>query len=128
MKRTALGFLLFFVIFLSSFGCTFVPTTAEGLGQITFELYDSEGSLVATKEVAYHDGDTLFSLLQNEFTVTYDQYSFGVMITGIDDVKTDDGNGYIAFYINDIEATTGIDSAEIVDGNIYQFKYATFTY
>lgn len=126
MKRTALGILLFFVIFLSSFGCTFTPTTAEGLGQITFELYDSEGSLVAEKQVTYHDGDTLFGLLQSEFTVTYEQYSFGVMITGIDDVKTDEGNCYIAFYINDVEATTGIDSAEIVDGNVYQFKYVTY--
>ena len=138
MKRTALGFLLFFVIFLSALGCSFVRSTAEGLGQITFELYDSEGSIVATKEVSYQSGDTLLGLLMDEFTVycqdeqgspseTCDYVGpYGTYIMGLDDVHAFENGTYIAFYINGEYAMTGIDVTNIEDGFVYQFKYETY--
>lgn len=139
MKRTVLGFLLFFIVFLGLFGCTTGRTTAEGLGQITFEVYDSEGVMVAQKEVEFHDGDTLIGLLQESFEVIYvadatwnpttnldDANSSGVFIMGLDDLTAFESGTYIAFYINDVYATTGVDQAEIVDGNVYQFKYETY--
>lgn len=138
MKRTVLGIMLFFVIFPILFGCAFARTTAEGLGEITFEVYDSEGVMVESELVTYHDGDTLLGLLQDTFTVYCQDQSgqpsescdyvglYGVYVMGIEDVQAFVGNTYIAFYINDEYAVTGIDATEIIDGNVYQFKYETY--
>lgn len=138
MKRTVLGLLLFFVVFLGLFGCSFARTTAEGLGQITFELYDSEGSLVATQEVDFYAGDTLLGLLQEEFTVYCADETgeptdscdyvgpYGVYIMGINDIHAYETGTYLAFYINGAYATSGIDTTEIADGYVYAFKYETY--
>ncbi len=138
MKRTVLGFLLFFIVFLGLFGCSFDRTTAEGLGSITFELYDSEGSMVAQEEVEFVAGDTLLGLLEQSFTVYCQDESgepsdscdyvgpFGVYIMGINDVTAYETGTYLAFYINGEYAFTGIDSTDIVDGYVYQFKYETY--
>ncbi|MGD9909912.1 MAG: DUF4430 domain-containing protein [Candidatus Izemoplasmatales bacterium] len=138
MKRTVLGFLLFFVVFLGLFGCTVSRITAESLGQITFEVYDEDGEMVAQQEVDFESGDTLFGLLQETFTVycgdSLGQPSescdyvgaYGVYIMGIGDVHAFETGTYIAFYINGEYATSGIDSMDIVDGNVYQFKYETY--
>jgi len=138
MKRKALGFLLFFVILLVSFGCSFQRSTAEGLGEITFELYDSDGSLAASKVVSYESGDTLIGLLMQEFTVyCQDEQGetnescdyvgpYGLYIMGINDVHAFEDGTYIAFYINGVYASTGIDSTDIINGTVYQFKYETY--
>jgi len=138
MKRTVLGIMLLFVASLVLFGCAFEKTTAEGLGTVTFELYGEDGTLVASEDVTYVDGDTLLSLLQDAFTVTCQGESgdpvdscdyvgaYGVYIMGINDVHAYEAGTYIAFYINGEYAMTGIDSTAIEDGFVYAFKYETY--
>jgi len=139
MKRKVLGFLLILIGVLAFSACDFSPVTADNLGEITFELYDQDNNLVATKTAAYQEGETLLGLLQSQFTVycadedgnpstTCESIAafYGVYIMGIDDVQAFEGQCYIAFYINGEYASTGIDSTPIVDGNVYQFKYETY--
>ncbi len=138
MKRTVLGIMLFLVTFPILFGCAFAATTASGIGNITFELYDSEGTMVVSKDVTYYQGDTLLGLLQEEFTVYCADDTgapsescdfvglYGVYVMGINDVHAYENGTYIAFYINGEYAMTGIDSTDIVDGYLYQFKYETY--
>jgi hypothetical protein len=45
---------------------------------------------------------------------------------GIDTVTAFTGNAYIAFYINDAYAMTGIGDTSIVNGSVYQFKFETY--
>lgn len=140
MKRTVLGFLLFLIVFLGLVGCAQTTPTAVGLGDVTIEVYDSENTLVAEKDVEFQEGDTLLSILQDNFTVycadennspddtcSYDS-GFGVWLMGLDNVQAFDDAGYIAFYINGEYASTGVSATELVDGNTYTFKYEQATW
>lgn len=138
MKRTVLGIMLFLVTFLFLFGCTTSPrVTAAGTGQITFEVYDEDGVIVATREVTFHQGNTLVELLQGEFVIYCNDSEgnstqscdfiepYGVYLMGIDDLIPENG-AYLALYVNGEFASTGLDFLDIVDGYVYQFKYETY--
>lgn len=138
MKRIVLGILLFLLVFTSFLGCQ-SRKTAEGIGEITFEIYDESGEMISTKTVDYYEGDTLLGLLMKEYTVYCGDASgnpddtcsftgtYGVYLMGVDTVEAFDAGEYIAFYINGDYAMTGIDATDIVDGNTYQFKYETYS-
>lgn len=133
MKKV-LGIMLLMVVSLVLNACGRV--TATGLGTVTFELYNSSDVLVKSVEVEFYEGDTLLALLQDHFTVycpTEDgdsstacdfTPSYGIFLTGLDDILAfDSTEGYLAFYINNEYATTGVDGAAIVDGYVYTFKH-----
>jgi hypothetical protein len=115
---------------------TTVTTTEAALGSLTFEIYTSgdnpETTEVETEYVSnsivvsYYTDDTLFELLDSNFTLTYEESTFGRYLTSIDTLIADDSNEYIAFYINDGYAATGVDDTELVDGSVHQFKLETF--
>jgi hypothetical protein len=115
---------------------TTVETTVVALGTVTFEIYTAgdnpETTEVETEyvsnsmEVSYFEADTLFELLDTNFTMTYEESDFGRYLTGIDTLVVVEANEYISFFINDGYAQTGVDDTELVDGSVYQFKLATF--
>ncbi len=137
MKKV-LGIMLLLIVSLVLVGCG-NRVTATGLGTVTFELYDQNDVLVTSKSVDFYEGDTLLGLLQDNFTVycpeedgeasTACDYTptYGIFLMGLDDIQAFDSNTeYLAFYINDEYATTGVDGAAIVDGYKYTFKHVIF--
>lgn len=150
MKRRVLGLLLFLLIIPLFMGCdqTREATTTQmsteesteamvALGTVTFEIYTAGDNpetddVVETEyvsnsmEVSYYEEDTLFNLLDENFTITFETSDFGRYLTGIDTLIVTETNEYISFYINDGYAQTGVDDTDLADGSVYQFKLETF--
>lgn len=131
--------MLFLLILPVFFGCqSDTSATTSVSGQITFELYDGEGTRVSQKTAIFGEGDTLLSLLMDNYTVYCQgqdgnpdetcsfEGQYGYYIMGIDEVTAFTGNFYIAMYINDTYAMTGIGETPLVDGYVYQFKLETY--
>ncbi|MBI9010029.1 MAG: hypothetical protein JEZ05_08355 [Tenericutes bacterium] len=149
MKRRVLGIILFLLIIPLFMGCdqtteatraqtatTVEATTVVALGTVTFEIYTTgdnpdtaevETEYVSNSmDVSFYELDTLFDLLDTNFTITYEESDFGRYLTAIDTLIVLEGNEYISFYINDGYAATGVDATDLVDGSVYQFKLETF--
>lgn len=137
MKKKVLGFLLLLLIGLTLIGCN-TRVTASANGSIVFELHNGQ-EVILTKEVDFYTGDSLLSLLRANFDVVCaDQNNqpdptcsyagpYGVYLIAVGEVSIDPTkNEYIAFYINGEYAMTGIDSTDIVDETVYQFRYETY--
>jgi hypothetical protein len=135
MKKV-LGTILFLLLPLFFTGCG--PTTAEGIGTITFEVYEENNILAESKTITFAEGDTLLGLLTANFDVICEgsqgeqddtcsfRGEFGTYILSIGTVDALEANHYLAFYINGAYGTAGIDTAAIVDGYVYAFKLETF--
>lgn len=134
MKKV-LGIMLLLIVTLVLVGCD-NRVTATGLGTVTFELFDSKDVLVKSVDVEFYAGDTLLELLQDNFTVycptesgsasTACDYTptYGIFLMGLDNIQAfDSTKEYLAFYINNEYASTGVDGAAIVDGYVYTFKH-----
>ena len=137
MKKKVLGFLLLLLIGLTLIGCN-TRVTASANGSIVFELHNGQ-EVISTKEVDFYTGDSLLSLLQANFDVVCADENnqpdptcsyvgpYGVYLIAVGEVSTDvTKNEYIAFYINGEYAMTGIDSTDVVDETVYQFRYETY--
>ena len=85
-------------------------------GQCVILVYDEE--LIYEKELTFKKGQTLFELMNDNFTIVMD----GNIILSIDDVKTDFVNDYIAIYINDLYANKGIRQIELTDKDVISFR------
>lgn len=85
-------------------------------GQCLILVYDEE--LVYEKNLNFQKGQTLFELMNENFTIVME----GNVILSIDDVKTDFVNDYIAIYINDLYANKGIRQIELKDKDVIKFK------
>lgn len=108
----------------------------SALGTVTFDIYvsgdDPDTVEVETEYVAqtatavFLEDDTLFGLLMENFTLTYEESTYGRYLTSIGPLVVEEGNQYIAFYINGTYAMTGVDATELHDGDVYTFKLETF--
>ncbi len=107
-------------------------TQTSILGTVTVEIIVSgddptttdvvETEYVATeKEIDFHADETLFDLVNENFDITYDTYSFGHFVTKLD-VLVPTASNYIGIYVNGIYSMEGIDSISVNDGDTYQFK------
>ncbi|XMB72330.1 hypothetical protein RJI07_00135 [Mycoplasmatota bacterium WC30] len=124
-------------------------TTVEvALGSVTFEIITSGDNPETTeietqyvsnsKVVEYFEGDTLFSLLLENYTMSCqgadgnpdDTCSFegiyGHYVLAIDTLIPGESNEFISFNINDEYAMTGVDATELADGSVYSFLIGTF--
>jgi hypothetical protein len=138
MKKKVLGFLLLLLVGLTLVGCSTTRVTASANGSITFELHNGQ-EVISTKAVLFYEGDTLLGLLkaqysvacadaqnQQDFTCSY-VGQWGVFLLVIGDLVADPTkNEYLGFYINGEYAMTGIDSTDIVDGAVYQFRHESY--
>lgn len=161
MKRKALGLLLFLLIVPMFIACDQETTTIAqteatnsttvevALGEVTFEIItlgdDASTTDVTETEyvsntvtVSYYDGDTLFDLLFENFTMSCQgsdgnpddtcayTSQYGHYVLGIDTLVPTESNQFVAFYIDGVQAPTGVDSTDLTDGTVYQFKIDTF--
>ncbi len=137
MKKNVLGFMLLLLIGFLTLGC-FGRVTASASGSITFELHNGS-EVIATETVLFYEGDTLLDLLRDTFDVACaDQNNnldstcsyvgaYGVFLLKIDELLAVPANReYLGFYINGDYAPTGIDSTDIVDGTVYQFRHERY--
>ncbi|HAQ57249.1 MAG TPA: hypothetical protein DCR44_07650 [Acholeplasmatales bacterium] len=138
MKKV-LGIMLLTVSTFLLVACQPGRTTASGLGFVTFEVYGDDDVLIASETVAFHDGDTLLGLLRETFTVYCADAeggpddtcayvgAYGVYLVAIAGISADAAeNEYIAFYVNGVYATAGVDTTAITDGNVYAFKLESY--
>ncbi len=148
MKRRVLELLLFLLIVPFIMGCdqkTTQAVTTEGttlysqeiLGTVTIEII-TNGDNPATLEVEteyvsysvdveYLEDDTLFGLLSENFTLTYEESEYGRYLTSIGTLVPEEGtHEYISFYIDDEYALSGVDETDLVDGQTYQFRIETW--
>jgi len=152
MKRRVLELLLFLLIVPFIMGCdqkttetVTTVTTAEGttlysqevLGTVTLEIItlgdDPNTTEIETEYVSYSvevdfmEDDTLFGLLAENFTITYEESEFGRYLTSIGTLIPESGtHEYISFYIDGDYAVTGVDMTDLTDGTSYQFKIETW--
>lgn len=70
------------------------------------------------------DGN-LFELLDSEFDIEYEQYSFGKMITGFEYLQVNSGS-YIAFSKNGESSMVGVELAEFKHGDVFHFEITWF--
>ncbi|MBN2540084.1 MAG: hypothetical protein JXB08_01015 [Bacilli bacterium] len=154
MKRRVLGLLLFLLIIPFFMGCDQTTTTEQAttqatttqeqttlysqavLGTVTIQIItqgDDPGTeAVETEYVSYAveveflEDDTLFGLILENFTVTYEESDFGRYLTSIGTLVPTEANQYVSFYIDGDYAMTGVDATDLVDGAVYQFKIESF--
>jgi len=122
MKKKVLGFLLFLSVMFLFIGCTSNRVTATASGSITIELHDGT-NLLESKVIEFYEGDSLLDLLMANFTVFCKD---SVYILAINSLEAYGSNEYLAFFINNEYAMSGVDSTEPTDGHVYLFKHDTF--
>ena len=94
---------------------------SKELGKITIELVDFDGSK-STKEFSYKEGDSVWSILKDNYQVTYKETQFGIMVSEIDNIITDFTTTYIAIYVNDEYSNYTVSNIPIKDGLIVSFR------
>lgn len=111
---------LFAILFVIGFYLVDVQNGAVAKGELEIVITYEEYSDV--KSFQFHEGDTLFEILEENYILEYEHYlGLGNMITRIDDLIQKE-NMYIFIFINDEHATTGIDLIIPKDGMIVMFK------
>lgn len=101
-----------------------VEATAVGEGetQFTFEVVDGEGN--TTYFAVNTDKTTVGEALVDCNLVEGDESEYGLYVKVVNGITADYDvdQTYWAFYVNGEYATTGVDSTEVVAGNVYSFK------
>lgn len=119
MKKT----LLLLLVLLAFFGCTQMQQEkTEKQIQFTISGYDNEGKLLFEKQLNSNARVTAFqALLENNVSMEYDEYSFGVLITSIEEL-TPQKNEYIALYVNNEYSNAGISDIILEEGTKINFR------
>ncbi len=85
----------------------------------TFKATDSDGKITefAIKTDDLYVGEALFNL----GLIDGEQGAYGLFVTEVNGVEAATGT-YWMFYVNGEMAPTGVDSTEIVEGAVYEFR------
>lgn len=97
------------------------PTIQEPVGSYTVKVYDIDNELVGDKTIQIKDCPTLLEGLNKNFNVVSSQGSYGTMINQINNSVVDK-NYYLSILENGEYAQVGIDSLEVDDGDVFEFK------
>lgn len=134
MKKLVISIIVI-IIATSSFITFSQLNKNDPIGEITITLIDEIGDTIYSRTYEFTEEDTLFSILDGDFTVgcansSYqstlecEEVLFGSrVIMQIGEIETDWTNTYIAIYENDEYSTLGIDSIILNDGDIFRFEY-----
>lgn len=96
-------------------------STAKVEGTITIELVNIDG-IKESKDIDFKKGDTVWSLIKDNYEVRYDNSTYGIVLYDINDIKTDFTNEYIAIYVDDKYSNVGISYIEIKDGLVVSLR------
>ena len=109
----------------------------DKVGEVTIQVIDEFGDIVINDTHSFTDIDTLYSLLEDHYTVEYSNVSLGRILLGIENVNTDFERDFLQIRItgklfmpdgstlnlDNAPSPVGIDRIPLVDGNTYIFKY-----
>ena len=100
------------------------PFTSEYDGVITVEVVNLENDIIKSKEIEFNKGDKLRDLVSSNFeNFVVEESEYGAYILRIEDIVNDDDLFiYIAIYVNDEYANSGLDTLEFSDGDKISFK------
>ncbi|WP_053598572.1 DUF4430 domain-containing protein [Bacillus sp. FJAT-18017] len=109
---------------------TFLYDNGASAETVNLEIIGNDKSTTKSYEyISFIDQPNAFQLLMvmaGAENVTYDQYSFGKMISSIFGLKSDD-TSFWGLYVNDEMQMVGAEDYQLQDGKTIQFKYETFT-
>jgi hypothetical protein len=85
---------------------------------------------VGTYQVEIANSDTAFSILkkaaaQNDFSISYDSYDFGVFVTTIGGIKANNSQ-FWAFYYNGAFSSVGASDQKISQDDVISWKLQSF--
>ena len=100
------------------------PFTSEYDGVITVEVVNLENDIIKSKEIEFNKGDKLRDLVSSNFeNFVVEESEYGAYILKIEDIVNDDNLFiYIAIYVNDEYANSGLDTLEFSNGDKISFK------
>ena len=77
---------------------------------------------VNKREFNYKEGDSVWSIIKENYIVRYSETQTGVWLYDIDDVKTDFTTTYLAIYVDDVYSNYTIDGIKIKDGLVVSLR------
>jgi hypothetical protein len=118
MKKIVIVIMILFVFLMSSCAL-FKSKEATESGIVTISVVDINNQIVKEKEISFNEGDTLVSLVQNNFdNVVMD----GTMIMSIETLTTPSNwSTYICIKVNGEDSMVGIMDIVLKDGDHISF-------
>lgn len=77
----------------------------------------------ALTELQVTEGETALDVLLRTHQVETKQYSFGVLVEGIDGVKSGDGGRYWIYYVNGESASVGAGDYQVLPGDELEWRF-----
>lgn len=94
---------------------------SQDVGTITIEIVTLDNK-VNKREFNYKEGDSVWSIIKENYIVRYSETQTGVWLYDIDDVKTDFTTTYLAIYVDDVYSNYTIDGIKIKDGLVVSLR------
>ncbi len=95
------------------------PSAAKFDGTVEIEIVDIKGKQINNKEIGYKEGDTLVTLVEDNFENVKIQDGFLYTIDAL--TTPDDWSTFIAIYVDDKMSEVGISEIELKDGEKISF-------
>lgn len=120
MKKSLL---LTFVLGILLLGCLEQAPASE-LIKVTVII--NNGSAAQGSVINVASGTTAFDAFKQVANLSVKQYSFGVLVTGINGLEQDvASNKYWQYYVNGVLAPVGVDSLRLNESCTLEFRYET---
>lgn len=84
-------------------------------GMVIIELIDREDNVVSNKKHPFAKGDSLFDILDGNYTIVCPNSTYGHYLEKIDSLKSDN-DYYLSLLVNDEYSNVGMDGIELIDG------------
>ena len=94
---------------------------SQDVGTITIEIVSLDNK-VNKREFNYKEGDSVWSIIKENYIVRFSETQTGVWLYDIDDVKTDFTTTYLAIYVDDVYSNYTIDGIKIKDGLVVSLR------
>ena len=94
---------------------------SQDVGTITIEIVTLDNK-VNKREFNYKEGDSVWSIIKENYIVRFSETQTGVWLYDIDDVKTDFTTTYLAIYVDDVYSNYTIDGIKIKDGLVVSLR------
>lgn len=118
MKKNIIKLIVTIVLVLIGVACYMIfmqEKTSDDSGIVYFTLIDIDGNVVIDDTLTYEENDTLFEVISRNYEVESEKSQYGQYLYSIDEVKTNTFDTYLALYVDDKYAETGISFIKLYD-------------
>ncbi|MED4017249.1 DUF4430 domain-containing protein [Sutcliffiella cohnii] len=99
----------------------------EEVSKVTIKLVKDNGEEVISEEAfEFEAGETLLNVMEENFELTTEESSFGVMITAINGIEAGIDDYYWIYTANSEEVLVGAHEYELKDGDVIEFNYSKY--